>query len=51
MALLRHGKIADGLPLLVEERSCSGHRPMTGFDPQRSLANKFAVLHKALLIQ
>src|SRR5262245_16105642 len=24
-ALLRHGKIADGLPLSGEERSCSGH--------------------------
>ena len=29
---------ADGLPLSVEERSCSGHRPMTGFDPQRTNA-------------
>jgi hypothetical protein len=25
MALPRHSKIADGLPLLVEKRSCSGH--------------------------
>jgi hypothetical protein len=26
MALLRHSKIADGLPLSGEERSCSGHQ-------------------------
>jgi hypothetical protein len=29
VALLRHSRIADGLPLLVEERSCSGHTTMT----------------------
>jgi len=25
LALSRHSKIADGLPLSVEKRSCSGH--------------------------
>jgi hypothetical protein len=36
-ALLRLGKIADGLQLLGEERSCTGHlTAMTGFDPKPS---------------
>jgi hypothetical protein len=27
MALMRHSKTADGLPLSGEERSCGGHHP------------------------
>jgi len=37
LALLPHSEIADGLPLSVEERSCSGHHYMTEVDPNRKL--------------
>src|SRR5262249_38838834 len=33
---LRHSKIADGLPLSVEEQSCGGNHRNAGFDPDRS---------------
>src|SRR5262245_51006807 len=34
LALLRHNKLADGLPLSGEDRSCSGHHRKTAFDPK-----------------
>jgi len=40
---------ADECLFMGEQRSCSGHRRKTDFDPPETLAAKIAVVHNAAI--
>jgi hypothetical protein len=47
LALLRHSKVADGLPLsVVEERSCTGHHCNNEFAPMLTCLRPASILQR-----
>src|SRR5262249_40712336 len=51
VARLRHSKIADGLPLSGEERSCSGHHSKTEFGPICDIGHQFCCTTRHSLLR